>query len=337
MVSYNELFQICVKFTAQNYYVGDVIPEKKLANARKRYPIPDQERVVALIDTTVFGSAKAGLAIGETGLYWRNATTKTKQTYMSWREFAGAPIVAKGILSPRIEIGEDSVIELSGSAMGKQDVVRLLSAIQHAVRSGSISTAATSAPSSVTSADEQWMVAVGGRQYGPYDLQTIRTMVTQGRITPSECWVWREGMSNWERFMQVPTLAALLHDTPRSQTMPPPLPVSAPSSPMDSQLRTEAAGEPSDHTVRRSFRENTASLLDLNHAPVDALLTLPGMTWQNAQRLVRERERRGGFNTVEEVGHFLKLQPHKVERLRWQVSIKPYEGSSSSTGRVIDF
>ena len=69
MVSYDDLFQACVKYTAVDYFVGDVIPKKKLANARRSYPVPEQERIVALLDATVFGSAKDGLAVCTGGVY----------------------------------------------------------------------------------------------------------------------------------------------------------------------------------------------------------------------------------------------------------------------------
>ncbi len=331
MVSYNDLFRVCVKYTAQNYYVGDVIPQNKLANARKRYPIPEQERVVALIDTTIFGSAKTGLAVGETGLHWRNANTQTQRTYMSWGELSQIPIVAKGVVSARVEIGQNAIVELAGSVMGKDDVLKLLSDIQHLIRSP-----ASSSPPPIAGTDQRWALAVNGRQYGPYDLPTIRGMLVERQIDPNQTWAWQEGWRNWMEFTRVPPLAALLHDALRTQTAPPPTPVPASPAKPGPPVHTERAEKTAQHPELRSVKGSSLRP-DLNRAPVDELLSLPGMTLANGQRLLNERERRGGFNTAEEVGHFLDLKPHQIERLKQRALIEPYEGARRSTGRVIDF
>ncbi len=496
MVSYDDLFQVCIKYTAADYFIGDVIPEKKLVNVRKRYPVPDQERIVALLDTTVFGSAKTGLAIGETGLHWRNASVETNRTYISWHEFASVPITTKGILPPpKIAMGKDAVVELLGSGLSKDDVVKLLTDLQYLIRSPS---SASRSPST-TDVGEQWMLAVNDKQYGPYDLPTVRGMVVEGQINASECWAWKEGMAKWERFTQVPTLAALLRGTSRPPTMPPPLPSSASPAPANIRPKEQIPQSPihpvpHNHTVsydelfqvcvkysgdgyyvgetisqkkltnaRSSFRipdtemvvalldatafgsskdglavctggvywhnmlsepknllwaefisadvkpkgkrdleigegnevqlltntmdrddalrllseiqmlistsstargstgdlpstrvpedvEKTSSRppegdtatrvspqIDLNHAPVDDLLSLPAISLPNSQKLIKERELRAGFDTVEEAGHFLSLQPHQVERLKQRVTVEPYRGTRPSSGRVIDF
>ena len=69
LVPYEKLFKVCVKYLSDGYYVGEAIPPKKLDGARASFPIPETERVAALIDTTVFGSNKTGLAFCEGGIY----------------------------------------------------------------------------------------------------------------------------------------------------------------------------------------------------------------------------------------------------------------------------
>ena len=494
MVSYDDLFQVCAKYTAPDFFVGAVIPEKKLVNARNRYPVPDRERIVALLDTTVFGSAKTGLAIGETGLHWRNASAETSRTYMSWREFASVPLTPKGVMPPKIEMGKGVAVELSSGGLSKKDAAKLLADLQHLARSPS-----TDAPVSIGNTGERWMLAMGGQQFGPYGLNTVQDMVTKGQIDAKECWAWKERMPNWERFTQVPALAALLRDATRPPTLPPPLPTSVPPSPKaprargevpqdsahsaprnrgvsydelfgvcvkysgdgyyvgeaipqkklanarasftipdtervvalldttvfgsnkdglavcaggvywhdmmsdpnklpwaeftfadikpkgnrdleigennvpqatfamdrDDALRllleiqamirskssTEGATEapvnqgmqekaeaiPSRWPAARDTATQVPSRLDLNLAPVDDLLSLPAISLPNGQKLVRERERRAGFDTVEEAGHFLGLQPHQVERLKQRVTLEPYKGARPSSGRIIDF
>lgn len=493
MVSYDDLFQVCVKYTAADYFVGDVIPENKLVNARKSYPVPEQERIVALLDTTVFRSAKNGLAIGETGLHWRNSSVETSRTYLSWQELGSVPLKPKGIMPPRIEMGKGIAIELASGGLSKHDALKLFTDLQHLVRSPS-----ANRPSSLAGAGEQWVLAVGSQQYGPYDLATIATMVKEGRVDPEECWAWKEGTPNWKRFAEVPALKSLLPGANRPPAMPPPLPTSAPTVPQaprpweppqglggpnalpravsyDDLLRVCAkyagdgyyVGEAIPHkklaNARSSFsipdsgqvvalfditafggakdglavctegiywhnmfaaperllwagfssaeigpkgggslkigegevlqigiamkRDDALRLLseiqavvrtsngaqkgtdgattsprlrqgaraapshgppghgttaelprpDLNQSPVDDLLALPAISLPNGQKLVRERERRGGFGTVEEAGHFLGLQPHQVERLKQRAMLGPYEGARPSGGRVVDF
>ena len=210
MVSSDALFQVCAQYTAPDFFVGAVIPEKKLINARNRYPVPDRERIVALLDTTVFGSAKTGLAIGETGLHWRNASAETSRTYMSWRELASVPLTLKGVMPPRIEMGKGVAVELSSGGLGKQNAAKLLSDLQHLARSPS---ASVSAP--IVDTGEKWMLAIGSQQFGPYGLGTVRDMVAEGQINARECWAWKVGMPSWERFAQVPALAALLRGASR--------------------------------------------------------------------------------------------------------------------------
>ena len=51
-------------------YVYPEIPENKCLNLRKSCRLPDDERLLALVDCTVFGSAKKGLIFGCAGIYY---------------------------------------------------------------------------------------------------------------------------------------------------------------------------------------------------------------------------------------------------------------------------
>ncbi len=131
LVPYEKLFKVCVKYLSDGYYVGDAIPPKKLDGARASFPIPETERVVALIDTTVFGNNKTGLAFCEGGIYWRNDwTTKTNRTFLSWDEFASSTLTSEGKPSGTVELGEGSVLNLSGSPFKREDAVGLLLEVQ---------------------------------------------------------------------------------------------------------------------------------------------------------------------------------------------------------------
>jgi hypothetical protein len=70
--SRREIRDVCRRHAEGSFYFDSEIPAKKLANARASFAIPTSERVIVLVDCTVFGSAKDGVAFGESGLYWKN-------------------------------------------------------------------------------------------------------------------------------------------------------------------------------------------------------------------------------------------------------------------------
>lgn len=81
------------------------------------------------------------------------------------------------------------------------------------------------------------------------------------------------------------------------------------------------------------------SPLNLNGATEGELASLPGVGAVLAKRAVTERSQRGGFASVDELGHILELKPHVVERLRPLVtaSSRREQSGAGQTGRLIDF
>lgn len=75
------------KLYSDDFYITPGIPKNKLENARNHYHIPKEEKVLGLIDGTVFGSAKNGVAFGCLGIYWKNDwMTETSRNFLSWDE-----------------------------------------------------------------------------------------------------------------------------------------------------------------------------------------------------------------------------------------------------------
>lgn len=67
-------------------------------------------------------------------------------------------------------------------------------------------------------------LAVGGQQYGPYNYDMCKQMVTGGQLTPQSM-VWMEGMPAWAAASTVPALQALFAPSPMPQMPPmPPIP-----------------------------------------------------------------------------------------------------------------
>lgn len=85
---------VCKRHAEGSFYFGAEIPEKKLANARISFAIPLSERIIALVDCTMFGSAKDGVAFGENGIYWKNAFESPLAC--EWIELATVAVLPSG-------------------------------------------------------------------------------------------------------------------------------------------------------------------------------------------------------------------------------------------------
>ena len=123
----DKMFNIVVSYKENGYYVYGNIPNKKLEAAFQNYPDIDIDDVIlALLDSTVFGSAKTGMIIGAEGIYWNNDwAVKTNRNFLSWEELASNRYkISKSIfdiqLAPGCEFG------MSGCSMSKDSLVALL-------------------------------------------------------------------------------------------------------------------------------------------------------------------------------------------------------------------
>lgn len=64
----------------------------------------------------------------------------------------------------------------------------------------------------------QFMLAVNGQQFGPFNMAQLRQLVLSGQLTP-HTYVWKQGMAQWEFAGNVPELANLF-----APVTPPPMP-----------------------------------------------------------------------------------------------------------------
>lgn len=176
-----------------------------------------------------------------------------------------------------------------------------------------------------------WIIAIDGQQFGPYDAGTLKGMIRSKQIDPLACLVWCEGMDYWAPLNQEPRLQAALSGQPAAGA------AGAASAPAAASVSAPAAPQPQPQPQPRPEQ---SSLVDVNNASVEDLLSLEAMTLERAELLISERASRLGFACVEEVGEVLGLQPHQVERLRGQVRIGEFKRDgpvTSARGRVIDF
>jgi hypothetical protein len=325
MPTISQIRQVCRRHATAKCFV-DSIPELKLNNARESQHIPTSEVVIALIDTTVFGSAKDGLAVCESGLYWKNIYASPE--YATWSEFRVLRFQsAKSMFGGKVTFTDGRIFDLSGNQELVDSVDSLLRELQRLAIDG------VAAPTT----DYEWMVAVNQQQYGPYETESLKTLVAGEQIDMNVALVWREGMSNWSRFNDVPELIT----TKAQPASPPPVPPTRPNPPQLSTVEpilTEIASTLKESAQVQSLKQR--QLVDLNNASLDDLLYLPGLALESARQLIHERQSRLGFQSVEEVGELLGFSPHKVQRLRERVRIEPFVGTGHTTSarrRVVDF
>lgn len=347
MISEEQLLSICRRYSGrQDYYCGGEIPANKLINARKSLRIPSREQVLALINCTVFGSAKDAIAIASSGIYAKNTDSLGPQ-YFSWKDLSEVTIVSsqQRLSAMDVTFSNGRTLNCNGQAMGVNDgIVPLLNDILNALKA----------------ADESldWFVVVDGAQQGPYSKKALKQMVSDGVIVPTAASAWKDGMATWTPMQDVAELAVQPKQGPApppfvapqpGTATPPPFPGSeatqqpysqTPGWAPGPQAAAPAAPGMATGNTQGGGAQTGGPLLDVNSADVDSLLLLPGMTLAHARSIEKERRLRLGFTKVEEVGEFLGLQPHQVERLRPMVSFAAYSatgGATAAGGRLIDF
>ncbi len=126
----DELLIIINMYNSEGYYKYGNIPPNKLQNAAQNYPVDPSDTPLALIDSTVMGSAKNGMVIGLKGVYFKNDwTTKTEKNFISWNELSNshAPI-GNGAMNC-VQLIPGCPINMSGSSMSKGLLINLLNQI----------------------------------------------------------------------------------------------------------------------------------------------------------------------------------------------------------------
>jgi hypothetical protein len=111
-----------------NEYIlmGDNIPIKKETNARDKCKIPNDESIVALIDMTVFGSAKNVICITKRSIYWNGIWT-SKQPGPGKALFSELNSASFEILDGQhIQVTPDKWVSDNGSSMSTKDIQTFL-------------------------------------------------------------------------------------------------------------------------------------------------------------------------------------------------------------------
>jgi hypothetical protein len=111
---------------AANYHIYGAIPSDKLVNAHQYLGVPATETILALIDTTMVGNCKTGLAITPAGLFWRNDwTASEKQGTAKWEELVESAMPIKRKMFDLV-LGGDKVVTMSASQLSGEKTEQLL-------------------------------------------------------------------------------------------------------------------------------------------------------------------------------------------------------------------
>ena len=123
-------------FRGQNsFYLAPEIPVAKSENARSRGQIPAEEELLALIDLTLFGSAKEYWAFTDVALHYRYGSQRSMLKYEDFPQFMFQP--EQGFLATKAEAkaadGRSQSFTIAGTALSTQQGVAILDAIKKAV------------------------------------------------------------------------------------------------------------------------------------------------------------------------------------------------------------
>lgn len=128
--------------------------------------------------------------------------------------------------------------------------------------------------------------------------------------------MWTDGERRGVLLVVALLVTGTLHDVWRSAR--PPVPAPSPASARGAEPAPEPPGAPAPVA---SDSGAAAPRLDLNLADAHALDALPGIGPVLAERILRERRRRGGFQSIEELLSVPGIGPRLYERLSPRVQV----------------
>lgn len=131
---------------------------------------------------------------------------------------------------------------------------------------------------------------------------------------------WRAGFPDaaerLERFDREDAVPLLLESGP-APSVP-----AGPAAPAARRAGGPATAAPAPAAASTPPPSRPAEPLDVNHADAAALARLPGVGAGLAQRIVEERERRGGFDSPEALRYVLGMGPKKLAAIRPFITVR---------------
>jgi len=145
------VLEILQNFHSDGLFVAPNIPSKKAKNASACYGMPASVNIYAIVDSTVFGSAKNGLAFTSEGLFWKNDwTTTSAKNHMSWEELINTS-QEHAVDGSELWLGQDCAFGMAGSGMKPAVLLKLLEKLAQKIQ-GNTGTTETAEVSNVAQA-----------------------------------------------------------------------------------------------------------------------------------------------------------------------------------------
>lgn len=358
-----ELQRICQGYAFKiSFFVRPKISEKKLANARECYSVLPSDPVLLLVDTTVFGSAKTGLAVTESGLYWRNSMNEDghEASPLHWDDLAALepPLNRDG---ESVEFGRGAFFyagltgtrdEVLALARELWDWARASTGINadapSAVRAAAAEAASDAAESSSEAKDGSPASSSADASASPVSVSPAPPPAPGAAppppppAPPAQRWMLaRDGQTfgpfdagTVEAMLkagQVDPAAAFAWTEGMPAWLPfrqvPALALLEPSTAAPAPPPPPFAAPPPPAMSSAVPPPSSPSVddgkVDVNRAEEDDLLSLPGITLERARRMLDERVRGRAFVDAAELGAFLGLAPHEVQALGAEASFGP--------------
>lgn len=156
-----DVLEILQNFHSDGLFVAPNIPSKKAKNASACYGMPVSVNIYAIVDSTVFGSAKNGLAFTSEGLFWKNDwTTTSAKNHMSWEELINTS-QEHAVDGSELLLGQDCAFGMAGSGMKPAVLLKLLEKLAQKIQ-GNTGTTETAEVSNVAQAKVTPVADVNG-------------------------------------------------------------------------------------------------------------------------------------------------------------------------------
>lgn len=122
----SEIRRVCISNSIKDIWFTPEIPNRKITSAYKNY-LSDDDSPIAIIDSTIFGSAELGMAIGMKGIYWKNQSPqKSNKTFIPWNELSSNQLDIRINGFNTVLLTEGSEFDLSGSGMKKSEFIFII-------------------------------------------------------------------------------------------------------------------------------------------------------------------------------------------------------------------
>jgi hypothetical protein len=113
-------------------FVEPDIPTKKLSNARRSCGLPEKERILALVDCTLLGSAKNCLLFGPEAIHYHNdwSSKSPGAGMIPYSELASRAFAASRF---EVSLGQNQYLNLSGCSVPKDKILEILTSTKRLI------------------------------------------------------------------------------------------------------------------------------------------------------------------------------------------------------------